>query len=325
MCFRGLRFIDDATEKLIDDAKEKTQVMDHSLNNVFALSTKQKQITAFSKEGLLFKDENGKKEDRRTKIDFGKTKFRLYSYTTLCQMKVWIKPNSTAVGSCSRLMLHGRHYIFTCAHNLVIWNTLKDLGKNIEAGFVYTMRQGEHKWAQCKKILVKEILVHPNYDGSEYCGFDIAVAPIMHHHTSSISFNFTRKNDVAWAPTEPESIEEGLKIEVAGFPGEKDGCSYVHCGKIVGKRKTKKGGWLIFYDVDTTPGNSGSDINVIDKTWVQSWFKKRGRSSSKSKVCIGVHNGHCEASGFNYGTLITPAIERWLSEKTKEKKVVFVN
>jgi len=325
MCFRGLRFIDDATENLIDDAKEKTQVMDHSLNNVFAFSTTQKQITTFNKEGLLHWEKNGA-VDRRTKIDFEKAKFRLYSYTTLCQMKVQIRPGFEAVGSCSRLMLHGRHYIFTCAHNLVSWNTLEDRGENVEAGFVYTMRQGEHKWAFLKKILVKEILVHPNYNGEPYSGFDIGVAPIMHqHHKLSKGCNFTRKNDVAWGPTEPESIEEGLKIEVAGFPGEKKGCSYVHCGKIVAKKKTKKGGWLIFYDVDTTLGNSGSDINVIDKTWVQSWHQKRGRSSSKSKLCIGVHNGHCDASRLNYGTLITPAIERWFNVKTKEKKVVVVN
>jgi len=314
MAFCGVKFN--------DDAKEETHVMGHDLNNVFAFSTKEKQVTVCNKEGLLNWDKNGA-VDRRTKIDFGYVKFRLLSYTTLCHMKVQIRPGLEAVGSCSRLKLNGQHCIFTCAHNLVSWNTLKDSAVNVESGFVYTTRQGEHSWAYLKRILVKGILVHPNFNGEPYSGFDIGLAPVIsERHKNSKGYGFTRKNDVAWGPAKPESIEVGLKIEVAGFPGEKKGYSYVHCGKIVAKKKTKLGGWLIFYDVDTTPGNSGSDINVIDKTWVQNWLRKRGRSDSKSKVCIGVHTGHCDAAKLNYGTLFTPAIYQWFKEKTKGKTVV---
>jgi len=317
MAFPGVKFV--------DEAKKEKKVMGHGLKNVFAFSTTQKQATPCNQEGLLVRDENGY-VDRRTKINFKKAKFRLFSYTTLCQMKVQTRAGKEVVGSCSRLKLNGKHYIFTCAHMLVSWSTLAERSNTVESGFVYTMREGVNKWALLKKILVKGIIVHPNYNGEPYSGFDIGVAPVVSEdHKYSKGCNFTRENDVAWGPVQPESIEVGLQIEVAGFPGEKNGYSYVHSGKIVAKKYTKQGGWLIFYDVDTTPGNSGSDINVIDKIWVQNWHRKRGRSCNKSKMCIGVHTGHCDASRLNYGTLITPAIERWFNLKTKEKKVVVVN
>jgi len=303
MAFRGLKFA--------DEAKQQNKVMSHSLKNVLAFSTTQKQATPCSQEGLLSRDQNGW-VDRRTKINFNKAKFRLYSYTTLCQMKVVISPGKEAVGSCSNLKLNGEQYIFTCAHNLVSWSTLEERCNTVHSGFVYTMRQGEKKWALLKKIRLNGILVHPKFNGEPYSGFDIGVAPVvLEDHKYSRGCNFDRKEDVAWGAVQPESIEVGLEIEVAGFPGEKKGYPYFHHGKIRAIKPTKQGGWLIFYDVDTTPGNSGSDINVIDKIWVQNWHRKRRRKCNKSKMCIGVHTGHCDGSRLNYGTLITPAIAKW--------------
>jgi len=311
MAFCGVKFI--------DETKEKVSVMDHSLKNVVAMSASQKQETTSSKEGLLICDKN-KLVDRRTKIDFGDKSFRLLSYTTLCQMKVQIRPGLEAVGSCSLITLNGDTYIFTCAHNLVTWDTLHDCGKNVQDGFVYSARQGEDCWEELLKIQAKRILVHPKYDGEPYSGFDFAIAPILlKKHENSKYKGFTGEKDIDWGEVKPESIEVGLEIEVAGYPGDKEGYSYVHSGKIVTKKKTKGGGWLIFYDVDTTPGNSGSDINVIDKAWVHKYGKP-----SKTKKTIGVHTGQCNAAGLNYGTLITPAIYEWFKQRTK-KDIAVVN
>jgi len=312
MAFRGVNFDDEANG------------MSHSLKNVLAFSTTQKQATPVSQEGLLLHNKNGYL-DRRTKINFKREEFRLRSYTTLCQMKVVKGTGKECVGSCSSLKLLGKNYIFTCAHNLVSWSTLEERYYNIYAGSVYTMRQGVNKWAHLNKILVNGILVHPKFNGEPYSGFDIGIAPIVPvHHKYSRGRNFTRTNDVAWGAVHPESIEVGLDIEVAGFPGEKKGYAYVHHGKIIDKKQTKQGGWLIFYNVDTTPGNSGSDINVIDKEWVQNWHRKRNCPCDKNikKMCIGVHTGHDDVSELNYGTLTTPAIVDWFNRKIKEKNVV---
>jgi len=305
MAFCGVKFV--------DEAKEKVKVMGHTLKNVGSLSASQKQETTSSKEGLLISDKY-MLVDRRTKIDFGDKSYQLRSYVALCQMKVQLRPGIEAVGSCSRIRLNGDDYVFTCAHNLVTWDNLHDRGVNVQKGFVYTMRQGEDCWTKLHEIQVNRILVHPNYEGEPYSGFDFAVAPIvLKEHENSKYKGFISKNDINWGGVKPESIEVGLNIEVAGFPGDKKGYSYVHSGKIVAKKKTKAGGWVIYYDVDTTPGNSGSDVNVIDKAWVQ----KYGRPGF-TKWTIGVHTGHCHAAGLNYGTLITPAIYKWFELKTKK-------
>jgi len=304
-----------------NEVKEQALVMGHTLKGVVGLTGNQKQDTTSEQEGLLIWEKNVA-VDRRTKITFGDKKFHLLSYEALCQMKMQVRPGLEAVGSCSRIRIGLQSFIFTCAHNLVIWNSFKDRGVNVQAGFAYSTRQGEDSWAFLFKIRVKDILVHPKYDGQPDCGFDFGIAPVIpEKHENSKGQLFASVNDVEWGPVKPETIEVGLKIEVAGFPAEKKGYPYVHSGKIVAKKKTKLGGWVIYYDVDTTLGNSGSDINVIDKAWV----RKYSLTKNKTKVSIGCHTGHCNAEGLNYGTLLTPEIYNWCKNKVREKKSLLQN
>ena len=51
-----------------------------------------------------------------------------------------------------------------------------------------------------------------------------------------------------------------MKVKVSGYPSNKDAFCYSYEGAIREKMKTELGGWVIYYDVDTTPGNSGSEI-----------------------------------------------------------------
>lgn len=167
----------------------------------------------------------------------------------------------------------------------------------------------------------EDIFVHKKYNGDPCCGYDIAVAPIVKiPHEKSTPLGFEEEDDIFWGFASPKSINVGLKVEVAGFPGDKEGWSYYHSGKIKGVKKTDLGGWILFYDTDTTPGNSGSDIHIIDESWI-----KKHSSSGWKKKTIGVHTGHDEGTGLNYGTLITPSLLEWIRSATKSKRVKTVN
>ena len=52
-------------------------------------------------------------------------------------------------------------------------------------------------------------------------------------------------------------------VQVAGYPGELHGFMYEHTGPIESVLSRSKGGFIISYKVDTTPGNSGSPINLV--------------------------------------------------------------
>ena len=61
----------------------------------------------------------------------------------------------------------------------------------------------------------------------------------------------------------PDKLRVGAEIQVAGYPGELDGYVYEGTGPITKVKPTKEGGYIIFYDVDTTSGNSGSPISIV--------------------------------------------------------------
>jgi len=93
------------------------------------------------------------------------------------------------------------------------------------------------------KIELDGLIVHPKYNGYEDCGFDIALAPYIDlPDVRSKGRDFKPVKDVVCVPIEPDSIGEGLEIEVAGYPGKKGGYPYVHKGVIKGVKKTALGG-----------------------------------------------------------------------------------
>jgi len=97
---------------------------------------------------------------------------------------------------------------------------------------------------------------------------------------------------------------------VVGYPAELKGYPYYHEGQIVKSLMTKAGGWLIYYDVDCTPGNSGSPIYVTDQSWI-----KQYHSSNVEKIAIGVHVGHDHLAGLNFGTVLTKAMYSWIEKQ----------
>ena len=50
-------------------------------------------------------------------------------------------------------------------------------------------------------------------------------------------------------------VMSGKMVSVAGYPADKGGYLYEHTGPVVSVCKTKLDGYIIAYNVDTTPGN----------------------------------------------------------------------
>ena len=116
-----------------------------------------------------------------------------------------------------------------------------------------------------------------------------------------------------------------MKVEIAGYPADKSCAIYKHVGEISGVEKTKSGGHLLYYDVDTTPGTSGTSINFMEEEMITQILDhsrmahadnaEASINNSFTKMSIGVHTGEDPELGFNYGTLITPDISFWIENE----------
>jgi len=301
----------------LDEKKADYIVEDHSLDNVFAFTTKERQFDAVGKESLLLHTKDGKGVDHREKIMYNNEKFVRQSYYSLCQVTANSKKGKI-VGSCSGIGAKGNgKYYLTCAHNIVDCSARTKKLLPYSLGSIYGARQGVDKWGIVCKVDPDKTLVHPKYNGEPDCGFDLglmAIKSIEKGPKDTNTYKFPEKAnklqfvDVQYSFAERGEIKEGMDIEVAGYPGEMKGWPYTATGKIVDVVKGSLGGWLLFYDADATPGNSGCPIMITD----EDFLKKRGMKQNCKKLIIGVHNAHDSADNLNYGTLITPQIYKWI-------------
>jgi len=307
MAFCGINFS--------DDTKEERKAMNHTFREVLFFSTVKKQFTGVSKEGLLIRTKSGIKKDRRLEVDFSKDDFQKSSFTSLVQIKARLPSGDDAIGSGSHIKVSIEDFLLTCGHNLVSVSILGCVVKHKD-GYVYKMRQGENEWKRLGRLDVKKIRVHPNFNGESYCGFDLAICPISwekHENNGKVVLKKDYVNDSVWWFADPESLKSGMTVEVTGFPGEKDGHAFYHSGEIKHVVKKPNGGWILLYDVDATPGNSGSAIRITDEGWLNEHLPEIDKSRGIKKATIGIHTGHDSTLGLNFGTLLTPALRKWIN------------
>jgi len=291
----------------------------HNLKNKQAFSTLKNQMEAFSKDGLLFYDKNGARLDRRIKIEFSWHKSIPASYASLCQLAGRVNDSIDGVGSCYMVTVNGVNCILTCAHNLVSKSALTGKFLIHKCGYIYQMRQGENAWLKLWKLEMNKIYIHPKYSGETSCGFDFAVCPIItEKHKFDARVDCSKVIiDCQWSSVDPADIKVGYEIEVGGYPGEKAGYPHYHSGKIMHIKNTEKGGCILFYEVDTTPGNSGSPIWITDKRFFDDHKNKNKVEKGVTKWMIGVHTGHSAVDMLNYGILTTPAMGKWIKGRIR--------
>lgn len=299
MAFCGVKFTTEQKEVVIDE---------DSLKNICAFSSKLGQMAKPSSEGLIEQNEHGKKEDRRIKVDYRCRDFHYDSYLTLCQITAKLPSGMKGVGSCTGIDINDTDHVLTCAHNLVGFSPMRGCMVKYRNLRMYQARQGEKKWWDCTSLEEDHIRYHPKYNGDPDSGFDIGVCKQGKSLRVGNWSPPSSQVDVEWGHMDPQKIKKGMPVEIAGYPAEKEGHPYYHTGTIVAVKKTALGGYILFYNVDTTPGNSGSCIMLTDENVIkQSSYKPHVK-----KLTIGVHTGHSHEDGLNYGTLLTPSLFKWI-------------
>merc|ERR550534_1199594 len=274
-------------------------------------------------EGLIICDDDNNEVDRRTKIVYSDPKFAYASYYVLSQLTARVKQGMEGVGSCVEVEQQGKNkcrYWLTCAHNLAHHCMRGNRFLHYTKIRIHKARQGKgHKTST--EVLEgddKKMRIHPKWNGQPDCGFDIGLIAagktVEEPNNSASLWNLGKLGDkffdVVWYHAKPEEIKKGMSVELAGFPGEKEGWPHTHTGKVVDLTKTPQGGHILWYDADATRGNSGSCVMITDKEFIKS-VDHRGHIK---KVIVAVHTGHCSGDNLNYGTLITSSIWEWIQQ-----------
>ena len=196
--------------------------------------------------------------------------------------------------------------------------------------FAYKRRKGESAYESKRSII--DVRVHHQFDNQPACGFDIAVCKLgedlgASQYTSKHFSNAPLVFDHFRGYVSPAQLTEGMIVEVAGYPAEKEGRFLAHSGPIKELKEKPGGGCVISYEVDTTAGMSGSGISLLDNNLVQNHpnlaemrrsYDDCNSNHQIKKIIIGIHTGTHPNGKVNYGTLITPAIDNWIIEKCDE-------
>jgi len=297
-----------------------------SLENVYAFSTANGKHSGASQEGLYVKDDKGNTLDRRYPITYDNKKFCRASCTWLGQVTVETKLGK-AIGTGYTISgsKNGEGLVLSCAHNFVGF-TMKDDKVIFQKPLFYCMRYGENNWSKKFLLNVNEVRVHPSHNGNPASGFDIAVCSVtqkmgpgkVNPKQKLLQLGAIRA-DVKWNYSGGlyKNVKAGLCIEIAGYPAEKNkrGYPYAQTGVIKEVARTKWGGYVLWHNVDTTPGNCGSPIFVTDKSFLQTYRDYYDVPEDIDRIIVGIHTGSDTVRGMNFGTLITDKLGAWIKKE----------
>jgi len=203
---------------------------------------------------------------------------------------------------------HKKAVVMTCAHNF--YREVKKISKevvkkkHITANF-YLKRTANSFGTQHK---VTKVLIHPQYykDTSADGGYDFALAIIESDDIKCGKYG-------TFAADTFHGV--GNRVSVRGYPGEKEGDAYFMQGHIIAK-------WdhLLCYDLDTTPGNSGSPLimlyNVDKDEEVLKVIGKKEIDFEDGRMphVIGIHIAYSVADRCNFATRYTMELHSWVQE-----------
>jgi len=299
-----------------DENDEDWSDADLDPDKICDFSTSKRELFSVSGEMLILRDENGNSIDRRVPVFFKKIEFHTTSYFNLCQMVLKHRDAKSEAGSASYIPRAKKPFFLTCAHNLLNRSARTKLLLPKQGLKVYKSRYGKKTYVVAGRV--KEMLPHPKYDGHITYGFDIGIFWLHSGKEKQGTYGQnthgsigTIKNDVMMHYANHKNLKKGMKVEIAGYPGDKQGYPYMHEGTIIDIQKKKYDGYIIWYDADTSSGNSGSSIMVTDHNFIKSITKEPGIK----KIIIGVHSGYDGAEKLNFGTLITEGLYHWIMSK----------
>jgi len=208
-------------------------------------------------------------------------------------------------------------FLLTCAHNFAVKDDLTGEFVFPEPGHIqfYQGRDGVSDYF--KKYDVKDFVIHPKYfdNPSPASGFDIAIARLdLEPHILPQDSNRTIKKKLGigspyYVNLLVNSAEDKWYewITVAGYPAEDEKRShqYTMTGCLSESYRNTAGGHVLLYkDIDTTGGQSGSPVFSASR-------------EERRTDLVGVHTGYAGAGQGNVATAWSPLLEEWLIEVLK--------
>lgn len=300
------------TEEIIEDKKQKTEEIKDSLQRLLLANDSINDI--FEDINLLKKYEGllTKNKDRRTEV----LNTEDAPWNAHGSMIMSFSDNSQYIGSGT---LIGKRAVITAGHNLYDRKTKRAVES-------VTFYPGRNKNSIYAKGIGTKFLIHPNWKKEDSLNSeksDIGLV-ILDEDFQEVNFkegeeklcffgyDTIKIDDLV--PQNDNPIQSPKFINITGYPGAAiiqnrikilNGESML---TMKGKANKIEDG-RIFYDIDTSPANSGSGIWLYDK---------------EDFICCGVHtNGGDKLEG-NTGIFLNEEkckiIDYWLESEEKEKK-----
>ena len=251
-------------------------------------SEKPAGVACETTESLLKKD-----VDRRVRIDLDDDSNLHYLCNGRVEMRFRHKDGSAnAVVFVGSAFMASERCAVTCGHNIFLPKAVQDKYPHLEpladsVRFMPGLQGTEANF----DVKAKSFHIAPEWvatDGQD-CANDLALLYFDDNFDDEDSKPQPLGKHIGFVRL--AALEDGelkdKEISVTGYPGEKSGFMYTMKGKIVRFDET-----ILWHDVDTTFGNSGSKIGWHD-------------SSRPESVAIGVHTRGVGASGHNSGVRLT--------------------
>ena len=108
---------------------------------------------------------------------------------------------------------------------------------------------------------------HPKYVYNEFCGYDIGVALVEEDLPGKnyVEPTLPATQDYFWGSIKHTDLDGRERAQIVGFPGEKGMVLYEHTNEVDCVACTEEGGYIVKYDVDTSKGQSGAPIWLVDQ------------------------------------------------------------
>lgn len=196
----------------------------------------------------------------------------------------------------------GPDLALTCAHNLYLSPTIQKKYPHLEPyAKMVTFLPGINGKQVYKESHIGRAVIAPEWVKSNDPGQDLALL----HLEESIGVQ------IGYSAVDALPLQVDTEVSITGYPGELQDQMYTMSGPIK-KIESHK----IFYDIDTTKGNSGSSISKVKDALIS------------EPICIGIHTtGSCMIDGIslNGGVHITnekfTKIAGWIKDiKNKEEQ-----
>jgi glutamyl endopeptidase len=172
----------------------------------------------------------------------------------------------------------GPDLTLTCAHNLYLSPLIQSKYPYLDPyAKIATFLPGINGKQVFEESKVDKAIIAPEWVKSNDPGQDLALL----HLEKSLGLK------VGYSAMDVIPLKEELVVSITGYPGELQDQMYTMNGPIKQIRSHK-----IFYDIDTTSGNSGSPISIIPN------------DIPANPICIGIHTTGAGALALNGGIYI---------------------